>query len=85
MYHCNICDYCCEKFDHHCPWIGVCVGKKNYFSFFLYILFTAIHMILITAFSIYGIKIAVEVDNNSSKIVFIILLGVIGLAGLCVN
>lgn len=27
--HCYDCNYCIEGLDHHCPWMGQCVGKKN--------------------------------------------------------
>jgi hypothetical protein len=27
--HCHICDACVDGLDHHCPWIGQCIGRKN--------------------------------------------------------
>lgn len=38
MIHCNSCDVCIRGFDHHCYWLGTCIGDRNYVPFNVFVI-----------------------------------------------
>jgi len=48
-FHCFDCGVCIEDYDHHCPWIGKCIGRGNKSYFNAFIVFTIV-MILVFIF-----------------------------------
>ena len=76
--HCALCDNCVERFDHHCIWLGNCVGKNNYKYFFGLLSSLNINAIFQIIFCAVSLNLEIKARKKENfNYIFIIIMGCI--------
>ena len=63
--HCLICQKCIDDFDHHCFWVGNCIGKNNYTLFFIFLIYILLNTLFNMGVNIYYL--VTEIGNEGAE------------------
>ncbi|EFP12513.1 hypothetical protein CRE_29838 [Caenorhabditis remanei] len=67
--HCRTCDTCVYRRDHHCPWMGQCIGIHNQANFFLFLfsVFLSTIFVLYVEYEFWMENVKIWIDKSASS------------------
>ena len=82
--HCLVCEKCVHRYDHHCTWLGNCIGERNHCFYYSYLSFQFAELFLsilylaknvqLSVFLIYSIVILIILAPVSLFSLFLLVL-----------
>jgi palmitoyltransferase ZDHHC9/14/18 len=54
--HCYECGLCVDELDHHCPWTGKCIAKKNLQRFHYFLWSMCVHIVFVVGTLVYSVS-----------------------------